>query len=46
MQQQNTVTLSDLNIHFDQILGRGGFAVVYKATHKKTGKTYAVKKVT
>ena len=34
----------DFEIDFDEPLGKGGFADVYKGKEKNTGKVYAIKR--
>ena len=34
----------DFEINFEEPLGKGGFGEVYKATEKKTGKVYVIKR--
>ena len=36
--------IEDFKIDFMKPLGKGGFSEVYKATEKKTGKVYAIKR--
>ena len=35
---------NDFEIDYKKPLGEGGFSAVYKATHKNTGKVYAIKR--